>query len=581
MHISKETIDEIRNSASITQVIGHYIPLIKKGRGYTAVCPFHDDHDPSLSISEEKQIFKCFVCGKGGNVFSFVMDYKKCSFEEAVVEVSNIIGKPLNITFEKKKRVSKYEHLYEIMSEAKVFCNYLLSSNGGKDALNYLTNRGLDTDIIERFQIGYVPNDNILYRYLKGKGYKDEDLIRVNLARLGQYGMQDVFYNRIVFPIHDEYGNCVAYTARTLSNNQSKYINTSQTEIYTKGDVLYNLDKAKESIISAQRVIVCEGVMDVLAFERSGIKYAVATLGTACSPKQLQLLSKYSKHLLLAYDGDEAGQNAILKLGVEAYKHNLTVTVIDNKTGLDPDEIVNKYKEKALRDVASHEIHFIDFAINYYRSRYNLNNYSDRKEMTEKVGELIGLLNDEYDRINFEKTLFDITKMNVVKTNNVKKWYNKKKVFEPYYSIDGLTKAEYTILAEMAISKRAVQIYRKELGCMLSDINEALAIMIIEMYRKYDECNFSRLYDETTDDRIKNLIEDLSVNESLPKVYSEEILLGSIEKVKLEIKMKKLEQLKARMKEVELVDPSKAQELLREYSEITKELGGIYGKKAR
>lgn len=579
MRIPDEIVQDIRNSASITQVIGHYIPLVKKGRGYTAICPFHDDHDPSLSISEEKQIYKCFVCGKGGSVFQFVMDFKHYSFEEAVVEVAKIIGKPINIDIQKRKPVSKYDKLYAIMKDAKTFANYLLSSKSGKQALDYLNNRGLDKDLIERFEIGYNPKENVMYQYLKGQGYSDEDLIATNLVRITDYGIQDVFFDRILFPIHDEYGRCVAFTARTLNDSQAKYINTAQTPIYTKGNILFNADKVKDAVKSAGRIIVCEGVMDVIAFVRSGIDYAVATLGTACSNRQLELLSSYSKHLLLAYDGDDAGQNAIIKLGKQAYANGLSVTVIDNKTGLDPDELVNKYKAKALRDLVGKEVHLIDFAIDYYSKRSNLSNYNDRKQMTIQVSEIIDLVPDEYDRINFEKSLFDITKIQKVKTNKSNVCYNNKKVLEPSLSIDGLTKAEYTILSEMAISKRAVQIYQRDLGCMLSNTNAALAVLIIEEYRKHGECHFNRIYDETDDKSIKTLIEDLSIIDSLPKAYSEDILNGAILKVKQEMYVLRLNKLESELKEISIVDPVKAQEYLNEYTAIIKQLGGIYGKK--
>ena len=581
--IPEAVVQEIRDSANIREVIGHYIPLVKKGRNYTAVCPFHDDHDPSLSISEDKQIYKCFVCGKGGNVFRFVMDFKHCSFEEAVVEVASIIGKPINYQVSTvKKPKSKYERLYEMMDETKRFTNYLLSTNGGKQAHDYLLERGLSEEVIERFKIGYNPKDNVLYRYLKEKGYSDEEMIKANLARLTDYGMQDVFYDRIMFPINDEYGRCIAFTARALSDNQAKYINTAETVIYTKGNVIYNADCAQEAIKKAGRVVVCEGVMDVIAFARAGIDYVVATLGTACSEQQLKLLQTHSKHLLLAYDGDAAGQNAILKLGKMAYQSGLSVGVIDNQSGLDPDEIIKTYKEKALRDLVGNEIHFIDFAIKYYAKRSNLNNYSERKSMAISVGELIDLVPDEYDRVNFEQSLYDLTKIQRLPNKTKEKCYNKKskqEFVQPKYSIDGLTKAEYTILSEMAISKRAVQIYQQDLGCMLSDVNEKLAVMIVEEYRKFGECRYDRIYDECNDDNIRKLIADLATFEFMPLEFNEEILKGAILKVKQEIQMRKLAWLEGQIEKVMYLDPEKAQEYLLEYSNITKELGGTYGKK--
>ena len=185
MIISDEVINDIRNSASITEVIGHYIPLIKKGKGYTALCPFHDDHDPSLSISEDKQIYKCFVCNNGGNVFTFVMNFKKCSFIEAVVEVAKIIGKPLDIEIEKKpKAVSKYQRYYDLLEDTVKFSNYMLSTFAGEEANRYLESRGISKEIIEKFMIGYNPPKDALSQYLKSKGYKDNEMETVNVARV-------------------------------------------------------------------------------------------------------------------------------------------------------------------------------------------------------------------------------------------------------------------------------------------------------------------------------------------------------------------------------------------------------------
>jgi len=579
MRLTDEVINDIRSNANIADVIGHYIPLIKKGKGYTAVCPFHDDHDPSLSISEDKQIYKCFVCGNGGNVFTFVQNFKKISFPESVVEVSKIIGKPIEIDLVPKK-VDKNQKYYDLLSNYVSYGEYLLTgSKAGVEAKEYLTKRGLDAEVIEHFNIGLNPskddktNKAPMYEYLHAKNYSDEDLIKTGLCRMNNSGMSDVFFNRIIFPIHDRFGNPIAFTARDYTNSSdSKYINSTETVVYIKGDNLYNYHRACDATKKAQYVIVCEGVMDVIAYYRVGKENVVATLGTACTTKQIELLKSLSNHVVLSYDGDRAGQNANLKIGEMLLKAGLKVSVIDNKSDLDPDEIINKYDKNALRDLESHKISYIDFAIAFYKRTLNLENYEDRKKMTLLISKLIDLLPDEYDRDNYYNSLYELTKISKIQSTNInKKEYNKKDVVYNY-SIDGLTKAEYTILVSIAMSKKALSIYQNDLGCLLDTNNQNLAMLIIDDYRKNDKCSLSRIYDTTDDQNIKNLIANMALVEGLPEEYDDTVLNGAIEKVKREIKTRKLEFLKQKVNDNSLADPDKANQYLAEYLKLVKEL---------
>jgi len=580
MRLSEEMINEVRNSASITEVIGHYIPLVKKGKGYSAICPFHDDHDPSLSISEDKQIYKCFVCGNGGNVFTFVQNFKKISFPESVVEVSKVIGKPIDIEIDKPKTISKYQKEYDILDAMISEASYLLTgTQGGKEAKDYLINRGLDESVINNFQIGYNPKDNVIYKYLKNKGFEDEDIIKLNIARMSDRGIQDVFYNRILFPIHNEFGHPVAFTARTLDkDSQAKYINTSDTEIYTKGNIIYNYHRVKETIKKASGVIVVEGVMDVIAYYRAGIYNVVATLGTACAKRQLQLLKSLSNTLILGYDGDNAGINANLKLGEMALNEGINVEVIDNETELDPDEIISKYDKNALKDLSSKRLSYIDYCMKYYRKKINMDNYSDRKAFHDKMLTIISLLKDEYDIENYTNNLIEITKIRKRGeiTLNKKGYNNTVKVEE---CLDGLTRAEYIILGQMANSLKAMNIYQKELGCLLDTSNQELALMIIEEYRNSGTCSLSKLLDETNDENIKNLITNIATSEIIPQDFNEEILNGAITKEKMEIKKFRLDELKKEISKYEAVDKEKTKEFLNEYARLLKELGTNYKKR--
>ena len=578
MRIPEETVNDIRNSADIVDVIGHYIPLIKKGKSFNAVCPFHDDHDPSLSISKDKQIYKCFVCGNGGNVFTFVSNYKKISYPEAVKEVADIIGKPLNIEFNTPKKENRYQRLYDVLNDYIGYTSYILSgSKLGVQAHEYLTNRGLSDDIIKDFNIGYNPDGDRAYQTLKAKEYTDEEMIKVNIARMGNSGMNEVFKKRIVFPIHDKYGNPIAFTARDFTGfSQAKYINSSETIIYTKGDTLYNYHRAKLACKQNGKVIVCEGVMDVIAYKRAGIDNVVATLGTACSEKQIELLKELAPIIILSYDGDKAGRAANIKNGYALLEEKANVEVIDNNIGLDPDEIINMYDKNALRDLSSKRVSYIDYALSYYKESYNLNNYSERKDMTLKMSGIIELLNDNYDKENYYNELYEITRIR--KTDRLidnKNEYNRQwKFFEKSISLDGITKAEYIILIEMVLSKDAVKIYNEELGYLLDENNQKLANIIIDEYRKNDTVSLSKILDEIDDKALKDLILSLATYDSLASVYDKETLLGSINKVKIEIKKRKLEYLRKSINDIASVDQEKAIEYIKERDKLIKELGG-------
>ncbi|MDD5792865.1 MAG: DNA primase [Erysipelotrichaceae bacterium] len=577
MNISNEVIDDIRNSASISEVIRACgLDVIKKGKGYAARCPFHDDHDPSLSINEEKQIFKCFVCGQGGNVFTFVQKYEHLSFPEAVVRVANIINKPIDVVIEKKpKSVSKYQRYYDCLGAMATYGNYLLTgSKMGDKALEYLKSRGIEDDVINHFNIGLDPAHDSIVKYLNKQGFTNEEIIKSYAGRLNNSGLSDIFFKRIIFPIHDKDGNCIAFSGRDYTGSfDSKYINSSETAVYVKGNTIYNYHRAKDACRKLGYVIVCEGVMDVIAFYRAGIENVVATLGTACTKQQLALLSVLSPNIVLAYDGDKAGMHANMALGEMCLANGLKVSAIDNATGLDPDEIIGQYGKNSLRDLLSARIPFMDYALKYYKNHYNLDNYQDRKDMTSAYVRLIELLKDPYDRENYANELYQLTKIrkrpSVIEKKGAVSTNSK-----PNFSIDGLTKAEYAILSMISQSPAALQKYQRELGYLLDENNEKLAMAIIDDYRRYGKCSLSRIYDEREDETLRDLITNLAAFDSLDSAYDEDVLNGAISRVIFETKKRKLALLKEKIAQNKTVDPEAAVKYLDEYATIIKQLGG-------
>ena len=284
--ISNEEITEIRKKADIVEVIGSYINLAPQGKNYFGICPFHNDHSPSLSVSREKQIYKCFTCLASGNVFTFVQNYENISFIEAVKKVADKINYKLDI---KDKIVNKNSKYYELMDLSnKIFVNNL-NSNLGLKAKEYLINeRHLSEEAIKEFNIGLALNDNNLNKLLSSKGYSDKDIIEMSLANKTDNGLLDMFRNRITFPICNHEGKIIAYSARIYQNEDtSKYINSKESVIFKKGYTFYNYDKCRLEALKIKSVILVEGQMDAIRVYTSGFKNVIASMGTAITSNHI------------------------------------------------------------------------------------------------------------------------------------------------------------------------------------------------------------------------------------------------------------------------------------------------------
>ena len=365
--LSEQEISQIRAKADIVDVIGRYVPLTRKGKSYKCVCPFHDDHDPSMSIAADKQIYKCFVCGAGGNVFTFVQNYEKISFIEAVYKVAEYAGVTLEHTLDVTPRIKDphLQALHKACREAMEFTHYQLDTLDAKNVKEYLMRRNITEEIIKRFEIGYNPMDDALYRFLHAKKHADDDLVSAGLVRVTSLGMKDVFSHRIMIPIHDEFGEPVGFTARRVAENEeAKYINTTETDIYKKGNLIFNYHRAKQEVRKAKKAYLVEGAMDVLALEKVELHNAVATLGTAMTKEQLRLLQLLHVPIVVCYDGDKAGRNATYKFGKMAREAQLPFEIVDNKYGLDPDEVIDVYGKDELRALLDKTISWIDFLLN-------------------------------------------------------------------------------------------------------------------------------------------------------------------------------------------------------------------------
>lgn len=391
--ISDEEFFKVRNSVNIVDIIGSYINLNKKGKNYFGICPFHEDHNPSLSVSEEKQIYTCFVCGATGNVFSFVKDYENVSFYESFVKVASKAG--LNISH-KLNYVKKYNTEYEIYNLAVKFYKNNLKSKEAVKAKEYLRTRNIDENIINEFEIGVSFSESNLSKLLLSKKYEEKMLINIGLCAKGKE-LFDIFRNRIMFPIHNSNGEPIGFSGRIYNGeSDSKYVNTRETYIFKKGETLFNYHRAITESKKMKYIILCEGQMDAIRVYSSGIKNVVATMGTALTKEHVHLIKKLNVKVILNMDSDKAGINAALTNGDILKNVGIDVSVIKLEGAKDPDEYILKYGVDAYKDVINHAINLFDFKINYLKNNKNLSNAD---ELTDYINSVIDELNKSDDDI--------------------------------------------------------------------------------------------------------------------------------------------------------------------------------------
>lgn len=535
--LSEQEINEIRAKADIVEVIAHYLPITRKGRSYSAVCPFHDDHDPSMSISAEKQIFKCFVCGTGGNVFSFVQKYEQISFIEAVYKVAEIVGIPL----ERPRELidthvdPKSAALHKVCRDTIEYTHYQLHTPDAQDILAYLHQRGLSDEIIDRFELGYNPPNDALYRFLHAKKHEDEQLVEAGVVRMGAQGMNDVFFHRIMIPIHDENGNPVGFSARRIGDGaEAKYINTQETPIYHKGDLIFNYHRAKGEARKEKCVYLVEGAMDVLALEKVEHHHAVAMLGTACTKEQLKLLGKLGVDVVVCYDGDEAGKNATYKFGKLA-KGILSFTIVDNKSGLDPDEIIAAYGKEELKKCLHKTISWIDFLFAYLLHKYDLENYSQKKEYAKELAAEISSLKDDFEKKNYYIRLRELSGFDM----DVEVKQNAPQASAPYqkrtyltYPKSGILAAEYEILSQMLHARSACTYFRDELGYLLDHHANQLALCMIDYYRTHNEIQVADFLNTISEEGVRELLLSVAQWELAGDEVNMEALREAVTKLK-------------------------------------------------
>lgn len=396
--VDKEMISQIKNSLNIVDVIGEVVSLSRSGRHYLGLCPFHKEKTPSFNVIEDRQFFHCFGCGKSGDVFKFVEEYRQVPFLESVEILAEKAGMAVNIASQRQDyspRVSAHQQLIAIHEDAlKFYHAVLMTTTVGQKARNYLYNRGMTDELLEHFNIGLAPDEsNYLFQSLSKK-YSEEELAASGLFNLSEQSntIYDAFRNRIMFPLTDERGSTIAFSGRIWTEKDqaakiAKYKNSRATVLFNKSFEFYHLDKAKPVISKTHEVFLMEGFMDVIAAYRAGFENAIASMGTALTQEHVNHLKKLTKKIVITYDGDSAGQNAIAKSLDLLKEFQVEIVRIPNQ--MDPDEFIQKNSEEELANLLSHSrISSTEFFIDYFLPE-NMDNLQSQIAYVEKIANII------------------------------------------------------------------------------------------------------------------------------------------------------------------------------------------------
>ena len=580
-------LNSIREKADIVNVISSYIPLSQKGRNYVAVCPFHNDSNPSLTVSREKQIYKCFSCNAAGNVFTFVQEYEKIQFMEAVKKVCDITGQRV-IGFEKviKKEEIPNEKkvLYNLLNDLGNFYTYNLKNSSDLEAYNYISNRGLSDQYLEEYRVGYAPSDSLkTINFLKAKGYNNDDIINAGVGVEANGKLYDRYSGRLVFPLFDTLNRIIGFSARKLpsSKDDAKYVNTGETLLFHKSNVLYNYYQAEKVSRKIGYCYVLEGFMDVLALVRSGIPNAVAIMGTALTVEHIELLKKLNCEIRLCFDNDRAGLDATLKNLRLLLKTQLKVRVVNTvNEDKDADEILKTKGVEGLKNYLDTVISPAEFIINYYSSFYNLKNYDDQKKFLEKS--LNAIIEYKVDQIDsyyliekiesltlFSKTFIEKELERLRNFNQLKNSYvpttvthaSQKKIIDKY------DEAEKRLLIYMLKDNNIIHSYNEKLGKMRNDAYRKIVACIVRYYEVYDKVSYADIFNDSSlvqDKKVYEVLCDLNVDEKLEEFNEEyfKILTRDLE-IEQRIKIAK-DKLKFEK------DIEKQKVLLKEISELRK-----------
>ena len=558
MPFDESLVNDVLKHADIVKVIQSYLPLVKKGKDYLAKCPFHDDTNPSMHVSPDKQIFKCFVCGTSGNAIGFVMKYEHLSFKEAMKKVAEICGYSdprLEGISEARVIDPKRGPLVKCLHDLTVYYQYALNSPEGKAGLDYFNNRHLDADLRNKFLLGYAFKDGkATCRFLQEKGHSLKTIEDIGIASNINGTYSDRNQGRAIFPIMDANGEVVGYSARRLGDGpEAKYVNSPETYLFHKSNILYNYNNAKEKAHIVGYVYVLEGFMDVYALYRIGIESCVAIMGTALSAEHIRLLRALNCEIRLCLDGDLPGQKAMMEISKNLISNGLKVRIVDNQnSSKDPDEILNTEGDIALNAYLNKLISRVDFILNYYK---NTNPLQTTEQKTQLIQEFIPVLLGIRSQLELDRYLNKLSAITGYEPESIKTILKKARnkpentdfkdaILEMHPERKVLRKlgiAERELLYQMLQNPSAVAYYEAKVGGFYDETYRLIANFLIEYAKEHEEFIPRDLIAslESSDipdhEAMVNKITELYMERNHPNVC-DETLLNSIHQVILDEK---------------------------------------------
>lgn len=552
--MNQELVNEIRNKIDIVDVVSNYLPLTKQGRNFFGVCPFHDDTNPSMSVSREKQIFRCFSCGASGNVFTFVQRYENISFSEALKILADKAGVKLE-GFHVNAKPNKYEKFYEIYDLTNKFYQNNILSSLGSQARTYLKERNIAEDIMKEFEIGLSTGvENQLTKLLEKKGYTISELNEIGLS----IKEKDIYQDRIMFPLWDITGKCVAFSGRRYKTDDgSKYINTKETKIFTKGNILYNYHRAKEEVRLKKQVIVMEGFMDVIRSYTADVKNTIALMGTAMTNEQAQLIKRLSHEVVLCLDGDGAGVHATEVNGEVLEKLGCTVKVVDLPDPEDPDSYILKYGSDSFQNLIQNAITFQDFRIKRLKKGRNLESDEEKSNYIHDVLKETSKINDEIRREIILKKLafeFDLSYNTLEKKLQELLDTSSKVITKPQFVVPKKeTKDKYyvaprAVLYHMIESKEIMDYYNQKGIFFPEEKFRTFASEIAYAYQKYGTSSLADFYTYLSDkNELLNLLKEIMALD-LEEEANIELILDYIQVMEKDYKNQEIRRLKELIK---------------------------------
>lgn len=495
--ITIKKYDELLNSADIVEVISRYINVIKAGKNFKAICPFHNDTNPSMMISPSKQLYKCFVCGAGGNAINFVEKYEKLSYRQAAKKVAELVGFDSS-AFADTQYIShvnqEFTPIYNCLNDISAFYQYTLLMVEGQEARIYLENRNITGDDLKQFKIGLAPEDGSkTIEFLQKKGHSLKTIEETGIISDLVTNQSDRNYGRIVFTLLDKDGKPIGFSGRRYKNNDKspKYVNSPETRVFHKSEVLYNYSNAKIHARNVKFIYVLEGFMDVIALVKAGYQSTVAIMGTAFTVEHIKLLKELNVELRISLDGDFAGQSAMLKMIPMLDRANIAYRFVANfNDDRDPDDIYKAEGKQGLDKYLSQLIDKTEFTMNYYQKNSNLNSLEERKKFINDIMPFIVDLKSKLEIDDYINKLAEITKFSTsilmeMYNQRLKQLKQKESTSAVINNIDiqhtykkqisALKYAERTVLVQMLNDQKAIDFYKNEIRLFVDEVYRYVA----------------------------------------------------------------------------------------------------------